>query len=162
MDCFCLRPGTTDSQRPLTYVGWTNDIDKRLARHNAGKGARSTRGRAWKPAVFRTLRNPQRRREPRMVPQARPRISARNWRKKCALLPTDALALVQISIAGQRIHQASSPAIKSAASISPRRRRRPFGSQTFLVFESWVCTVGEEALSFPPPDLHRQASRIKV
>ncbi len=31
-----------------TYVGWTNDIARRLARHNAGKGARSTRGRAWR------------------------------------------------------------------------------------------------------------------
>ena len=30
-----------------TYVGWTNDIDKRLAAHNAGSGAKSTRGRAW-------------------------------------------------------------------------------------------------------------------
>jgi putative endonuclease len=30
-----------------TYVGWCVDIDQRLARHNAGLGARSTRGRAW-------------------------------------------------------------------------------------------------------------------
>ena len=30
-----------------TYVGWTNDLDKRLAAHNAGTGARSTRGRQW-------------------------------------------------------------------------------------------------------------------
>jgi putative endonuclease len=30
-----------------TYVGWTNDIDRRLDAHNAGKGARSTRGRMW-------------------------------------------------------------------------------------------------------------------
>jgi putative endonuclease len=30
-----------------TYVGWTIDIDERLAAHNAGKGARSTRGRVW-------------------------------------------------------------------------------------------------------------------
>src|SRR3979490_2795170 len=27
-----------------TYVGWTIDLDRRLAEHNAGKGARSTRG----------------------------------------------------------------------------------------------------------------------
>ncbi len=33
--------------RHITYVGWTNDIAARLAKHNAGKGARSTRGRAW-------------------------------------------------------------------------------------------------------------------
>ena len=30
-----------------TYVGWTTDLDARLEKHNAGTGARSTRGRAW-------------------------------------------------------------------------------------------------------------------
>lgn len=30
-----------------TYVGWTVDIEARLETHNAGLGARSTRGRAW-------------------------------------------------------------------------------------------------------------------
>ena len=30
-----------------TYVGWTLDLERRLAEHNSGKGARSTRGRAW-------------------------------------------------------------------------------------------------------------------
>jgi len=39
--------GSFDARRHLTYVGWTNDIEKRLARHNAGTGARSTRGRFW-------------------------------------------------------------------------------------------------------------------
>ena len=35
--------------RTLTYVGWTLDLDRRLAEHNgAGKrGAKSTRGRGW-------------------------------------------------------------------------------------------------------------------
>lgn len=30
-----------------TYVGWSVDIEQRLALHNAGLGARSTRGRFW-------------------------------------------------------------------------------------------------------------------
>ena len=30
-----------------TYVGWTTDLDQRLTRHNAGTGAKSTRGRVW-------------------------------------------------------------------------------------------------------------------
>lgn len=30
-----------------TYVGWSVDIEARLVLHNAGLGARSTRGRAW-------------------------------------------------------------------------------------------------------------------
>jgi putative endonuclease len=34
--------------RVVTYVGWTLDLDRRLAEHNGGpKGARTTRGRAW-------------------------------------------------------------------------------------------------------------------
>lgn len=31
-----------------TYVGWTNNLIKRLNKHNCGKGAKSTRGRKWK------------------------------------------------------------------------------------------------------------------
>lgn len=27
------------------YTGWTNDVDRRLAAHNSGKGAKYTRGR---------------------------------------------------------------------------------------------------------------------
>lgn len=30
-----------------TYVGWCVDLNQRLTAHNAGRGARSTRGRAW-------------------------------------------------------------------------------------------------------------------
>jgi putative endonuclease len=30
-----------------TYVGWCVDLDARLTQHNAGRGARSTRGRVW-------------------------------------------------------------------------------------------------------------------
>jgi putative endonuclease len=34
--------------RTITYVGWTLDLNRRLAEHNGGgKGARSTKGRAW-------------------------------------------------------------------------------------------------------------------
>tara|TARA_B100000029_G_scaffold374890_1_gene369210 strand:+ start:7 stop:258 length:252 start_codon:yes stop_codon:yes gene_type:complete len=31
-----------------TYVGYTNNIKKRLSLHNSGKGAKFTRGRKWK------------------------------------------------------------------------------------------------------------------
>jgi putative endonuclease len=30
-----------------TYVGWTTDLRRRLQQHNAGLGAKSTRGRKW-------------------------------------------------------------------------------------------------------------------
>jgi putative endonuclease len=47
MDCFVYVLGTFTKNRHLTYVGWSNDVARRLAQHNAGKGARSTRGRIW-------------------------------------------------------------------------------------------------------------------
>ena len=31
----------------LTYVGYTNDLKKRIKLHNSGKGAKFTRGRKW-------------------------------------------------------------------------------------------------------------------
>ena len=31
-----------------TYVGYTNNLNLRLNRHNSGKGAKSTRGFMWK------------------------------------------------------------------------------------------------------------------
>jgi len=47
MDCYVYVLGTLTGNRHLTYVGWTDDIARRLAQHNSGKGARSTRGRVW-------------------------------------------------------------------------------------------------------------------
>ena len=35
------------SFKPLTYVGYTNDLKKRIKLHNSGKGAKFTRGRKW-------------------------------------------------------------------------------------------------------------------
>lgn len=42
---YILGSETPDGWR--TYVGWTTDLDARLAAHNAGTGAKSTRGRTW-------------------------------------------------------------------------------------------------------------------
>jgi putative endonuclease len=47
MKCFVYVLGSSGPDGCRTYVGWTNDLDRRLAQHNAGKGARSTRGRVW-------------------------------------------------------------------------------------------------------------------
>jgi putative endonuclease len=35
-------------KKSVTYVGYTNDLNKRLFLHNSGKGAKFTRGRKWK------------------------------------------------------------------------------------------------------------------
>ena len=32
----------------VTYVGYTNDLKKRIDLHNSNKGAKFTRGRKWK------------------------------------------------------------------------------------------------------------------
>jgi putative endonuclease len=39
--------GSQSTQGYRTYVGWTLDLDRRLAEHNGGIGAKSTRGRVW-------------------------------------------------------------------------------------------------------------------
>jgi putative endonuclease len=44
--CFVYVLGSSETPY-RTYVGWTIDLDRRLAKHNAGTGARSTRGRNW-------------------------------------------------------------------------------------------------------------------
>ena len=36
------------SVKPVTYVGYTNNLKKRISLHNEGKGAKFTRGRKWK------------------------------------------------------------------------------------------------------------------
>ena len=35
------------SIKPITYVGYTNDLKKKINLHNDGKGAKFTRGRRW-------------------------------------------------------------------------------------------------------------------
>ena len=36
------------SIKPITYVGYTINLKKRITQHNTGKGAKFTRGRQWK------------------------------------------------------------------------------------------------------------------
>ena len=47
MACFVYILGSDGNGGPRTYVGWTTDLEKRLGAHNAGSGAKSTRGRTW-------------------------------------------------------------------------------------------------------------------
>ncbi len=47
MPSFVYVLGCRMPDRTLTYVGWTTDVARRLAQHNGGTGARTTRGRAW-------------------------------------------------------------------------------------------------------------------
>ena len=40
------------SIKPITYVGYTNNIRKRIDLHNSGKGAKFTRGNKWKLVYY--------------------------------------------------------------------------------------------------------------
>ena len=44
---------TTNTKRKITYVGYTNNLTKRINLHNEGKGAKFTRGRNWKLIFFK-------------------------------------------------------------------------------------------------------------
>jgi len=39
--------GSRSKKNWRTYVGWTTDLERRLRQHNAGIGAKSSRGRKW-------------------------------------------------------------------------------------------------------------------
>ena len=39
---------TLNNNKPISYVGYTNNLLKRIKLHNAGKGAKFTKGRQWK------------------------------------------------------------------------------------------------------------------
>ncbi|WP_303979806.1 GIY-YIG nuclease family protein [Dongia mobilis] len=45
--CFVYILGCKTARGYRTYVGWTLDLGRRLAQHNNGSGAKSTRGGAW-------------------------------------------------------------------------------------------------------------------
>ena len=47
MDAYVYVLGAVAKNRHLTYVGWSDDVARRLIQHNSGKGARTTRGRVW-------------------------------------------------------------------------------------------------------------------
>ena len=47
MNCFVYILGCDGRNVYRTFVGWTTDLGRRLGQHNAGTGARSTRGYQW-------------------------------------------------------------------------------------------------------------------
>ena len=38
---------TVDGLRKKTYVGYSNNLEKRILKHNTNKGAKSTKGYKW-------------------------------------------------------------------------------------------------------------------
>ena len=43
---------SSKKKKLVSYVGYTNDLKKRLILHNSSKGAKFTRGKKWKIAYF--------------------------------------------------------------------------------------------------------------
>ena len=48
MTYFVYLLGNYKDKKLITYVGYTNNLRKRLTLHNRGKGAKFTRGKNWK------------------------------------------------------------------------------------------------------------------
>ena len=48
MTYFVYLIGNNRREKLITYVGYTNNIEKRIKLHNRGKGAKFTKGRKWK------------------------------------------------------------------------------------------------------------------
>ena len=46
-----------NKNRTISYVGYTNNINKRLKLHNNSKGAKFTRGRKWKLVYYKNYDN---------------------------------------------------------------------------------------------------------
>lgn len=46
--CYVYVLGSFAVNGVRTYVGWTTNLERRLAEHNSGRGARATRGREWR------------------------------------------------------------------------------------------------------------------
>ena len=48
---------TSAKNKTISYVGYTNNIEKRLKLHNSGKGAKFTKGKKWKLIYSRRYKN---------------------------------------------------------------------------------------------------------
>jgi len=56
MTYFVYLIGSYKNSRLITYVGYTNNLEKRIDTHNTGNGAKFTRGRIWKLMYYEKYR----------------------------------------------------------------------------------------------------------
>ena len=57
MKFFTYVIGSFHDGKKITYVGYTNNLRKRLDKHNSNKGAKFTKGRKWKYLYFKEYEN---------------------------------------------------------------------------------------------------------
>ena len=48
MSYFVYLITSQDKKKTISYVGYTNNLDKRIKLHNSNKGAKFTKGKKWK------------------------------------------------------------------------------------------------------------------
>ena len=53
MSFYVYMIGTKVKNRTISYVGYTNNIKKRLSLHNSSKGAKFTRGKIWQLIYYK-------------------------------------------------------------------------------------------------------------
>ena len=49
--------GSRDKKKTISYVGYTNNLKKRIVLHNSSKGAKFTKGRKWKLIYYKKYIN---------------------------------------------------------------------------------------------------------
>ena len=57
MDYFVYMIISKINYKIISYVGYTNDLNKRIKLHNSSKGAKFTRGRKWKLIYFKKFKS---------------------------------------------------------------------------------------------------------
>ena len=51
---------TKNKKKLTSYVGYTNNLDKRINLHNSSKGAKFTKGRIWKLIYYKKFNSKKR------------------------------------------------------------------------------------------------------
>ena len=54
MSYFVYLITSKDKKKTISYVGYTNNLVKRVKLHNLSKGAKFTKGKKWKLAYYKT------------------------------------------------------------------------------------------------------------
>ena len=57
MNYFVYLITTKIKKKIISYVGYTNNLKKRLKLHNSSKGAKFTRGKIWKIIYFKSYKS---------------------------------------------------------------------------------------------------------
>ena len=56
MSYFVYLITSQDKKKTISYVGYTNNLDKRIKLHNSNRGAKFTKGKKWKLIYYEKYR----------------------------------------------------------------------------------------------------------